>query len=383
MRYLLLALSLLIFVSPQVYSQQQYTEGACIMLQQQIDRFSHQKQNSNFVSATREYEKFCRKPVRYIPRQIKSSDDTAVAKDDSSKATEVASVSDIPEKSELNQPETSSLSQKDTATVATEVDKKPPDNTATVIPIAPAISSGPKVIDQVVLVEAVKAEPLVAVLPDSAVVHQEAEFSSDLLMPLLNNIPIIAALLFAVLLTVFLVTSWLGLNLPGFKGVFAEYKLNRLLRWRLSDEYQHFRKLKLFTASDEQVIVDHLVLCPYGIFVITVKGERGHISGTETQANWTRTYLGSTKHLMNPLHQNFKNVAAVKHFLHLKEVDGTKLVHSIAAFSRVAKFETAISANITYVDTVSNYIKQFSEPCLTNEQQNRFAALLSQASTDL
>ena len=217
---------------------------------------------------------------------------------------------------------------------------------------------------------------------DDGTIYTAPVVSSALMIQLINNIPLIAANIFALLLAVFLLTTWFGFNLPGFKGVFAEYKLNRLLRWHLSREYQHFRKLKLRTANDELVVVDHVVLCPYGIFVITVKGERGSISGTETQANWTRSYLGRKKHLMNPLHQNYKNVAAVKHLMQLQDTAESKIVHSVAVFSRTAKFETAIAVNIAYIDTVSLYVKQFTEACLTDEQQERFAALLTQASTE-
>jgi hypothetical protein len=146
--------------------------------------------------------------------------------------------------------------------------------------------------------------------------------------------------------------------------------------------YQHFRKLKLFTAKDEVTEVDHLVLSPFGIFVIAVQSYRGHIYGAETQANWTRHYFGNKKQFMNPLHQNFKNMEAVKHLLQLQGSEAAKHVHAVVAFSRVSKFETAMPANVTYVDAVSSYLKQFTEPCFTDEQQARYAALLSQASAE-
>ena len=101
------------------------------------------------------------------------------------------------------------------------------------------------------------------------------------------------------------------------------------------------------------------------------------------QANWQRQYFGSKKQFMNPLHQNFKNMEAIKHHLQLQGTDLAQHVHSVVAFSRVAHFKTEMPANVTYVDTTSVYLKKFEEPCFDDDQLNRFAALLHQASTAL
>src|SRR5690606_27380154 len=64
--------SLLLTVTPLAYSQQQYSEGACILLAQQIDRFSQQKQSSNYRSARREYDRFCLQPATRRPAVVKT-----------------------------------------------------------------------------------------------------------------------------------------------------------------------------------------------------------------------------------------------------------------------------------------------------------------------
>ena len=66
---------LLLAFSPLGYGQQQYSEGACILLQQQADRFAHQPQNRNYRSAKREYDKYCRKPV--APRPVATNSNPA------------------------------------------------------------------------------------------------------------------------------------------------------------------------------------------------------------------------------------------------------------------------------------------------------------------
>lgn len=384
MRWTFYILVLLVLSLPGAFGQQQYTEGACILLQQQIDRFSHQKQNSNYRNAKNEYERFCRKPVSALqrpttPASNSNSAQTNVAQptsDTAQNATADLAKTALPTKTEAElatvSPEPTpapvkALPPEEKQTLAVEVEKN--------APIASEETQAKKVVAPVLV-----AQPDPVSMPDTTI--PDTTMPDDIWMSILTSIPLVAANLFALLLLVFLLTSWFGFNLPGFKGVFAEYKLNRLLRWRLSDRYQHFRKLKLLTAKNELIVVDHLVLSPFGIFVITVRGERGNIYGSETEANWRREYLGKTKLLMNPLHQNFKNTEAVRHLLQLLAFDASEQLHSVVAFSRVAQIKTAMPANITYVDEVSTYIGQFTQPCLNEEQVQRYAALLTQASTD-
>ena len=383
MRCTFCILLLLVLSLPKVFGQQQYTEGACILLQQQIDRFSHQKQNSNYRNAKNEYERFCRAPISALQRQATPTNrnaQTNATQPPSDKTENTAAGSAniaLPTKPEAELAGTSPAPQPEPVaprqpepvaeqTAATEVENAH---------LEQETEQAEKVVAPVLVAPVLVAQPEHRNMPDTTA-------PDDVWMSILSSIPLIAANLLALLLLVFLLTSWFGFNLPGFKGVFAEYKLNRLLRWRLSKRYQHYRKLKLLTAKNELIVVDHLVLSPFGIFVITVRGERGYIYGSETEANWRREYLGKTKLLMNPLHQNFKNTEAVRHLLQLQAFDANEQLHSVVAFSRVAQIKTAMPANITYVDEVSNYLSQFTQPCLNEEQLERYAALLTQASTD-
>ncbi|MBU1311506.1 MAG: NERD domain-containing protein [Gammaproteobacteria bacterium] len=383
-------LLLLVLWLPPAKGQQQYTEGACILLQQQVDRFSNQKQSSNYRNAKSEYNRFCAKPVSALQLQAAKASTRPQAADTAPVSTSApAKVT----------PPTETVAQADTDLSNTVLPAKPKAELSAVSP-QPLTEAEPTpqldlAAEQNHAVAAVNSMDLkqantpvdstvapVVAAPAEHLSMPDTTRPDDIWMSILSSIPLVAALLFALLLLVFLLTSWFGLNLPGFKGIFAEYKLNRLLRWRLPRSYLHFRKLKLLTEKDELIVVDHLVLSPFGVFVIAVRGERGRIYGSETEANWRREYLGRNKLLMNPLHQNFKNTEAVKQLLRILAYDASEQLHSVVAFSRVAQIESAMPANITYVDQVSTYINQFTQPCLTDEQFNRYAALLTQASSE-
>ncbi|MDX5405444.1 MAG: NERD domain-containing protein [Chromatiaceae bacterium] len=394
MRVAGLSCLLLLLLSPMLFAQQRLGEGACILLLQQIERFSQQKRSSNYRNAKREYDLYCQPVTQPAKPQVaKPAVKTTVQIEPVPESAPQAAAPKVTTQAETPAQTATDLDaglQTTAEQELTRVSAMPPQVKAEATTVAADTVAAENLGDANQKAEATPqigdvgqavSTPAPIVAPDITNPPVARQSTEMLLMRILTSIPLIAANLVALLLLVFLITSWFGLNLPGFKGVFAEYKLNRLLRWRLPAQYQHFRKLKLLTSKDEPVVVDHLVLSPFGIFVILVKSDRGRIWGSETQANWVRQYFGRKSQLMNPLHQNFKNTEAVRNLLQLSAYDATEQLHSVVAFNRVASFASAMPANVCYVDGVAAFIKSFTQPCLTDEQLQRFAAVLKQAST--
>ena len=387
-----IAILMLLLLLPAYSPAAQYSEGACLLLQQQMERFSNQKQSFNYRNARYEYEKNCSaKPAAKPKAALKPQPEVSVvATPTPTQQAETASVqatgTEQTTAQEVNRgTEQDTLPEHTSLSVNTPEVQHKADKPAAAEPIAEVKGDeagaesavGPASADAAAAHNA--GQRKVPVTAPTVVTTTEESLLEAVLQSWILNLPLIAANIVAIMLLAFLITSWCGLNLPGFKGVFAEYKLNRLLRWRLKAPYTHFRKLQLYNAKDERVVIDHLVLSPYGIFVISVQNYRGQISGAETQANWTRLYLGNKKQFMNPLHQNFKNTEAVRHFLQIKPA-GMEQLFSVVAFSRLVKFGTQMPAHLCYLDKVSDYIRQFNEPCFDAEQLTRFQALLLQAS---
>lgn len=74
------------------------------------------------------------------------------------------------------------------------------------------------------------------------------------------------------------------LNLPYFKGKIGEKAIHDILL-TLSDEY-HVWKDIVIQNNGYSVQIDHLVISPYGIFVIETKNYRGDIYGDEDSQEW-------------------------------------------------------------------------------------------------
>lgn len=323
MRWMRYTLTLLLFISPFAFGQKQYTEAACLLLQHQMSQFSHQPNSHNYQSAKREVDNHCQNP---IPAPVKD----VVLTNISAKPVAVGSV-----KNTVNtQPVNTAVADKATT---------PP-------PVKPAPAAAPK----------------------------PADVLTALFAPVLAFFGGMLAIL--VLITSVLVVLALVLGRYGarIKGALEERALHKVLVKELPASYQHYRNLVIPTAKGDFTEVDHLVLSPFGIFVIEVKNYRGWIFGGEKQPQWTLQRFRSKYPFMNPLHQNYKHTQAIKQLLGLSGQDGDR-VHSVVAFSLRAEFKFPMPQNVMYTDLVGDYISRFTQPCFSDEQLRMFSARLNMA----
>lgn len=94
---------------------------------------------------------------------------------------------------------------------------------------------------------------------------------------------------------VLVLAFWIRNKMPEWKGKYSERLVYRKML-RLPDEYTIFNDL-LFENNGYSTQIDHLVVSPYGVFVIETKGYKGWILGGEYSEKWrlTRKTLCLTK----------------------------------------------------------------------------------------
>ncbi len=323
MRWMRFTLPLLLLFSPLAFGQNQYTEAACLLLQHQMSQFSNQPNSHNYQSAKREVDNHCQNP---IPAPVKD----VVLTNISAKPVAVGSVK---------------------STVNTQ-------------PVNPAVAD--------------KATTPSPVKPAPAAAPKPADVLSALFAPVLAFFGGMLAIL--VLITSVLVVLALVLGRYGarIKGALEERALHKVLVKELPASYQHYCNLVIPSEKGDFTEVDHLVLSPFGIFVIEVKNYRGWIFGGEKQPQWTLQRFRSKHPFMNPLHQNYKHTQAVKQLLGLSGQDGDS-VYSVVAFSLRAEFKFPMPQNVMYTDLVGDYINRFTQPCFSEEQLHMFSARLNMA----
>ena len=79
----------------------------------------------------------------------------------------------------------------------------------------------------------------------------------------------------------------LKIKMPAWKGKYSENLVTGEIS-ELSSEYMVFNDL-LFESNGRSTQIDHVVVSPYGVFVIETKGYKGWIFGSEDSEYWTQT----------------------------------------------------------------------------------------------
>lgn len=154
------------------------------------------------------------------------------------------------------------------------------------------------------------------------------------------------------------------LKSPWGKGYVGELYVRLMARlWLPKKTYRAVHNVTLPT-DDGTTQIDHVILSPFGIFVLETKNRKGWIYGSENDARWTRTVFKKSFTFQNPLRQNAKHVKALEAALHTPP--GT--VHSIIAFVGDSTFKTPMPANVTRRARFIRYIKSFRARVFTEAE---------------
>ncbi|MGM0783758.1 MAG: NERD domain-containing protein [Pseudomonadota bacterium] len=149
-----------------------------------------------------------------------------------------------------------------------------------------------------------------------------------------------------------------------FKGLFGEAFVKLIAKLRLpAYEYRDIHNVTLAT-TDGTTQIDHVLVSPYGIFVIETKHMSGWIFGSEKQAQWTQKIYRKSFQFQNPLRQNYKHVKALEALLDVP----ADTIHSLVVFSGSAVFKTRMPDNVTIGGGYVRYIKSFRKPVLSEAQ---------------
>ena len=100
----------------------------------------------------------------------------------------------------------------------------------------------------------------------------------------------------------FALVIFIKLKMPMWKGKYSEKLVCDKIS-ELPDEYFIFNDL-LFDSNGRSTQIDHVVVSPYGVFVIETKGYKGWILGGENSEYWTQTIYKSKHQFYNPIKQN-------------------------------------------------------------------------------
>lgn len=116
--------------------------------------------------------------------------------------------------------------------------------------------------------------------------------------------------------------------------------------------YHQMHDLVLET-KDGTVQIDHVIVSPFGVFVIETMDMGGTILGKAFDPDWTQKFKGETIKFPNPLKPNFNRKLALSGVLKI----GEDKLFSVIAFTGNSTFEIPMPDNVTKGMDFVNYIK--------------------------
>lgn len=157
---------------------------------------------------------------------------------------------------------------------------------------------------------------------------------------------IVSLLIFVGAITVFVVVPALSLFVrsSAVKGWIGEKWTFFVMPKGLdSKEYQIFNDLYLPRPDGKgSTQIDHVVLSPFGIFVIETKNFNGWIVGREHDSHWTQQLYHQKFAFQNPLRQNFLHVETLRTLLDLPR----EAFHSIVFLVGNCEMKTVLPPNV-------------------------------------
>lgn len=161
---------------------------------------------------------------------------------------------------------------------------------------------------------------------------------------------------------------------PTRIGELGEHKINIQLD-QLSKEFQHLNDLLIPNPKSRSGYsqVDHLVISPYGLFVIETKNYNGEIKGSRKDKYWN---VSNRFNMYNPLRQNYGHIKAVE--LLLTNFNNVKYI-SMISFTMRCRFsidpelrKIGSDELIVYDVELSEFIQRKITRLKAEEQSPRF-----------
>ena len=123
--------------------------------------------------------------------------------------------------------------------------------------------------------------------------------------------------------------------------------------------------------------IDHILLSPYGIFVIETKHYSGWIFGAKDDKKWTQRFANQeTYSFQNPLLQNYKHISVMK--LILEDLVAAHCLHPVVVFTGNSEFKRPMPSNVCSGEAWVGYVKTFRTQVLSSDEIQKIAQHLNQ-----
>ena len=156
---------------------------------------------------------------------------------------------------------------------------------------------------------------------------------------------------------------------PYLKGKMGEFAVAVHVKLYLKDHYILLNDLTLLDGEGATTQIDHLLLSPFGVFVIETKNYKGWIFGSERQKQWTQKIYKKSFKFQNPIHQNYKHMKVLE--LVLSDIVDKDNMHSVIVFMPEAVFKTEMPSNVFRGTAWVDYVQTLQQPVISEMKLKR------------
>lgn len=156
---------------------------------------------------------------------------------------------------------------------------------------------------------------------------------------------------------------------PILKGKFGEFAVKTHVKLYLKGYYVLLNDCTLPNGQGGTTQIDHILLSPFGIFIIETKNYKGWIFGTERQKTWTQKIYKNSYKFQNPLHQNYKHQKVLEQIL--ADIVEPEYLHSLVVFMPDCEFKTEMPKNVFKGAKWTYYVETFKEPVISEIKLKR------------
>lgn len=164
------------------------------------------------------------------------------------------------------------------------------------------------------------------------------------------------------------------LRSPKVRGQAGESHVSNDLS-RLPSEYKVLNDV-IVPSKNGTSQIDHIVVSPYGVFVIETKNYTGWIFGSENSDQWKETFKTTKGNFFrNPIKQNWGHVYALSDFLNYDK----SYFKPIVVFSNCASLDVDSTMPVIYMKQLKGTILGYTEPILTEDSVNDIYSRIMEA----
>lgn len=150
---------------------------------------------------------------------------------------------------------------------------------------------------------------------------------------------------------------------PFLKGKIGEFAVAAHVKLYLKGDYILLNDLTLPDIESGTMQIDHILLSPYGIFVIETKNYKGWIFGTERQKQWTQKIYKQSFKFQNPIQQNYKHMKVLEKIL--ADILDKEFIHTVIVFMPEAVFKTDMPSNVFRGADWTDYVKTYKQSVIS------------------